>query len=372
MRPRQLNMESTPINEQLLKATQKIQELEAKVNHLEQILEVSQKKVKTKDLLIGKLESSLEFKDKTLKKLSFTYDELHTKPALFKYMCGLTVEQFDLLWSFIAPYVHLITYDETALNNKVSARLLHQKSELLIVLTCCKHGLNLGISGWMAGISESSMQRLFNAWMIFLASLFGCINLKPAPGFLKTMMPKIFVKTGHRLTDQLGDCTEFKLQNASNYDLNSLTFSDYKNTTTAKAYIGIAPHSGGLIFSDLYPGSISDSEITELSSATDFIQEGHEFMTDKGFCIQEYCASKGIFHNRPAMKFNDQFEQVDIADNFDIASLRIDVEQYIGRVRDWSILNRVWPVPRMDLLNCTWKVLCHIVNTCCEPIGPKS
>ena len=62
-------MESTPIDEQLLKATQKIQELEAKVNHLEQILEVSQKKVKTKELLIGKLESSLEFKDKTLKKL---------------------------------------------------------------------------------------------------------------------------------------------------------------------------------------------------------------------------------------------------------------------------------------------------------------
>ena len=174
MRPRQLNMESAPINEQLLKATQKIQELEAKVNHLEQILEVSQKKVKTKDLLIGKLESSLEFKDKTLKKLSFTYDELHTKPALFKYMCGLTVEQFDLLWSCIAP-VHLITYDETALNNKVSARLLHQKSELLIVSTYCKHGLNLGISGWMAGISESSMQRLFNAWMIFLASLFAAL-----------------------------------------------------------------------------------------------------------------------------------------------------------------------------------------------------
>ena len=98
MRPRQLNMDSAPINELLLKATQKIHELEANVKHLEEILEVSQKEIKTKDLLIDKLESSLEFKDKTLKKLSLTYDELHTKPALFKYMCGLTVEQFDLLW----------------------------------------------------------------------------------------------------------------------------------------------------------------------------------------------------------------------------------------------------------------------------------
>ena len=53
------------------------------------------------------------------------------------------------------------------------------------------------------------------------------------------------------------------------------------------------------------------------------------------------CASEGIFHNRPAMKFDDQFDQVDIAENFDIASLRIHVERYIGGVRDWSILNRV-------------------------------
>ena len=68
------------------------------------------------------------------------------------------------------------------------------------------------------------------------------------------MMPKIFIETGHHFTDQLGDCTEFKLQNASNLDLNTLTFSDYKNTTTAKAYVGIAPHGGRPIFSNYTQG----------------------------------------------------------------------------------------------------------------------
>ena len=57
---------SAAIIEKLLKATPKTQELEAKVKHLEELLEMSQKEVKTKDLLIGKLESSLESKDKTL------------------------------------------------------------------------------------------------------------------------------------------------------------------------------------------------------------------------------------------------------------------------------------------------------------------
>ena len=94
----------------------------------------------------------------------------------------------------------------------------------------------------------------------------------------------------------------------------------------AKAYIGIAPHVGGLIFSDLYPGSISDSEITESSSAIDIIEGGHEFMTDKGFAIKELYATKGVFHNRPPSKFNEQFTQVKAGDNFDIASVRIHLE----------------------------------------------
>ena len=108
-----------------------------------------------------------------------------------------------------------------------------------------------------------------------------------------------------------------------------------------------------------------------MASAIDFVQEGHEFMTDKGFAVKELCATKGIFHNRPPMKFSEQFSQVETADNFDIASLRIHVERFIGRVREWGILNKIWPVQRMDLLNCTWKVRCHILNLCCEPTGPK-
>ena len=62
----------------------------------------------------------------------------------------------------------------------------------------------------------------------------------------------------------------------SNYDLNTPTFSDYKNTTTAMAHIGTSPHGGELLFSDLYPGSISDAEITEISFTIHFINEGHE------------------------------------------------------------------------------------------------
>ena len=94
-------------------------------------------------------------------------------------------------------------------------------------------------------------------------------------------------------------------------------------------------------------------------------------MSDRGFSIQELCAVKGIMLNRPKQKENDQFAEADIASNFDIAATRIHVERFIGRIRDWGILNSVWPINRMDILSSTWQMLGHIVNLTMPPIGPK-
>ena len=64
-------------------------------------------------------------------------------------------------------------------------------------------------------------------------------------------------------------------------------------------------------------------------------------MSDRGFAIQDHYSIKGIFLNRPKQKDDDQFAQKDILDNFDIAATRIHVERFIGRVQNWTILNRV-------------------------------
>ena len=153
------------------------------------------------------------------------------------------------------------------------------------------------------------------------------------------------------MTDLVIDATEFKFQLAPNYELNSLWFSNYKNTTTGKSLIGIYPHSMGILFNDIYPGSISDSEITEKSGALMYVEEGHEFMSDRGFSIQELCSIKGVTLNRPKQKDEDQFSQSEVQINFDIAATQIHVERFIGSVRDVRILINVWPLNRMDILS---------------------
>ena len=109
--------------------------------------------------------------------------------------------------------------------------------------------------------------------------VFNRLYLCPDHGFLLQNMPNVSVDSGHRLTDLILDATEFKFQYATNYELNSLMFSHYKNTATGKALLGIAPHGMGVVFSDIYPGSISDTDITEKAEVLEYVTEEHEIMT---------------------------------------------------------------------------------------------
>ena len=89
---------------------------------------------------------------------------------------------------------------------------------------------------------------------------------------------------------------------------------------------------------------------------------GKVVLTDNGFNISDLCHSKGILHNRPLLTFSEKHEAKEISDNFDITTLRIYSENYIGRMRDWIILNACWPLSRLDLLENMFKT----------PVGPKN
>ena len=98
----------------------------------------------------------------------------------------------------------------------------------------------------------------------------------------------------------------------------------------------------GLVFSELYSGSIFDSNLTEKTDVLTRVVKEHEIMSDQGFAIQGFCSIKGIYLNRPSQKKNNpQFCETEVTNNFYIAATRIHVERFIGRVRDWNILNNV-------------------------------
>ena len=97
-------------------------------------------------------------------------------------------------------------------------------------------------------------------------------------------------------------------------------------------------------------------------------------MSDRVFVIKDLCKEKGIYSNisnRPKQKDQGKFLGKNIQKNFDISSTGIYLEQFIGRVRNFKILNNVWLMNQIGLLSSTWQTLCHVVNKAMPPIGPR-
>ena len=332
-----------------------------------------------KDSKIRKLEETIHLKNRkidmlkleVLDKKTFSFEKISATPDKFQYLTGLSVGQFKVLMDCVRPFIEIcLLYDG---NRKATEHTFDYATQYLIVLMICRHGLDFKFAAHMTNVSDVTIGRIFNGWVTFLSTLFDELDTRPHQKFLAKKMPKIFKETGHGTTDLVLDATEFKFDTASNFDINTLMFSHYKNHATGKALIGISAHGMGVIFSEVYPGSISDTEITEKTQVLNYVTEGHEIMTDRGFSIQDLCAIKGVSLNRPKQKDSEsnQFTQGEIHKNFDIAATRIHVERYIGRVRDWRILNNIWPLNRVDMLTSTWKMVCHTVNLVFPPIGPR-
>ena len=141
------------------------------------------------------------------------------------------------------------------------------------------------------------------------------------------------------------DCTEIKCQMPSSLFLNSRLFSSYKNHTTLKGLIGIAP-SGAIIFlSQLYTGSISDGEIVERSGILDLpFSEGDDIMADKGFAIEDLLPLGVPLNISPFVGQAQQMSPEDVVKTQGIAALRIHVERAINKIKNFHIWDKVTPV----------------------------
>ena len=100
-------------------------------------------------------------------------------------------------------------------------------------------------------------------------------------------MPEDY-KSKYPKTRVILHCTEIKCQMPSSLLLNGRSFSSYKNHTTLKGLIGIAPSGATTFTSRLFTGSISDREIVERSGILDLpFNKGEDVMACKGFRIKD-------------------------------------------------------------------------------------
>lgn len=171
-------------------------------------------------------------------------------------------------------------------------------------LFCCRvaAGLQEEVLADMFQVSVSTVSRVVITWANYLYLLLGSLPIWMSKQQVRNTMPSNFVRYSPNVRVII-DCTEVRCQNPS-----SEVFSSYKNTTTLKGLIGVAPCSAVTFVSSLFTGSISDRELTERSGLLDLLEPGDGCMADEGFTIQKLLADRGATHIIPPCKFSGRHE----------------------------------------------------------------
>ena len=119
-------------------------------------------------------------------------------------------------------------------------RKLKPFEEFFMVMCRLRRGFALQHLSHLFGVATSTVSRIFTAWVNFMYLKFAQINIWPSREVITKTMPEVF-KDKYPSTRVIIDCTEVKCEMPSSLLLNTELFSSYKNHTTLKGLIGIAP-----------------------------------------------------------------------------------------------------------------------------------
>ena len=167
-------------------------------------------------------------------------------------------------------------------------------------------------------------------------------------------------KEKYPTTYSIIDASELFIETPADLFMQSSTWSNYKHQNTAKFLVGCTPNGVISFISPLYVGAISDVELRKVSGFLDTLDDkrGVSGMANRGFTVQDLLQSKGVKLNIPPfMDGRKQLPVEEIRHGRQIASLRIHVEQAIGRIKNYATLSGTFPLMMVCLAN-------HIVSVC--------
>ena len=116
--------------------------------------------------------------------------------------------------------------------------------------------------------------------------------------------------------------------------------------------------------SQLYTGSVSDSEIVRRSGFLDLpFDDKDSVMADKGFTIKDLLPLGISLNLLPFLGGSSQMPAEDVVKNQEIASLRIHIKRAINKIKKFPYLGQSdIPLHQIPLANQAWAVCAFCCN----------
>lgn len=248
-------------------------------------------------------------------------------------------------------------------------RILTPFEAFILTLVRLRRNFDVCHIAFLFNVSEGTVSNTINTWINFMYMRLGSINIWPSREQVKKSMP-ISMKEKYPNVRCIIDCVEFKVETPSSLFVHKIMYSEYKSHTTVKALVGIAPGGGFTFISNIYPGSISDKEISVKSGLLNknLWQKGDAIMADRGFLLREYVTPLGVELIIPDfLKGRDQLSIEEAISSQQIANERIHVERMIQRLKCYHIFDRIIPLNMLGSLNQIVTV-CALLSNFQEPI----
>ena len=301
----------------------------------------------------------------------FCIENIAKDDQLITFYTGFpSYESLKACYEYLGPGVNDLKYWGSN-NQDISygrKRSLSNFNEFFLVLVRLRLGLFEKDLANRFNISVSTVCRICRTWIRFMYLRFKEIPLWPSKDLVNLYMPKCF-KELYPSTRVIIDATEIFVETPALPEFQQMTFSSYKNHNTFKALIGISPGGAVTFVSSLYPGSVSDQQLTRKSGLMDLLEKGDSVMADRGFNIQDDLTHIGVRVNIPPfLKGKTQLEAEELVETRRIASLRIHVERAMERIKNYHIFDRTLPSSLTDLAEETFfvcAVMCNFLPPLC-------
>ena len=304
------------------------------------------------------------------KKKKFGVERFMGEPLNFDFYTGLPdYLTFLTLHDFLEPErcklnsLYYTLKEKEYITDRGREPLLSTENQLFLTLTRIRHAYEECDLGHRYDISIFTVSNIFSKWIKHMSHMLTQLPIWPTRELILEKMPECFKEAGYGETMCVIDCTEIHIEKPSNYALQSITWSSYKNSNTAKALAIIAPHGPCIFVSDLYCGSASDHDITADCNFLEYLDIGSHIMADKGFECQDLCDPYGVrIDHPPILRGVKQMSERQEQQTRRIARVRIHVERLMERLKNNKILQLKVPISMLRQLNDIWKVCAYLTH----------